>query len=218
MNLSFSRKGKLHYAILYLLFFIGLGLLWQWLFRIAFKVNYVQQCLDLGPSLFIFNALLAAIWSDFVDDADLISPNPPTFAAAWLFVAARISIAFANATRRAFFLREDAPPKWDRLREGITCNIVLYVVLGLICVWLLFAIPFLYFVFLVSASPVRLSLQARDAVVVSDPELVLGEEGTQKEDRASFSEKPVASAFALSSLMFLALKLIVNGISVFIPA
>jgi len=212
MNLGFYKKGKLHYSILYLLFFIGLGVLWQWLFRIAFHENYVRRCLEFGPSALIFNALITAIWSDFDNDTDLVSANPLIFVGAWLFVGARISISFANASRRIFSVREEPPAKW----EYISCRIVFYVLLVLIYIWLLCAMPFLYFVFLLSASPVRLSLAVKDAGTSYDPELVLQEVGSEKEQHASFSEKPVASAFALGSLMTLALSLLVHVISLFI--
>ncbi len=218
MNLAFYRKGKLHYSILYLLAFIGLGLLWQYVFRIAFHQNYVRLCLAFGPSVLIFNALITAIWSDFNDDTDLVSANPTVFVGAWLFVGATISIAFANAARRPYFLGEDAPAKWDQVRENISHIIVFYILLVLVYVWLLCAMPFLYFVFLLSASPVRMALAVKGAGLTYHPELVLKENGTEKERHASFSEKPVTSAFALGSLMTLAISLIARMISLLLPS
>jgi len=209
MNLSFYKKGRLHYSILALLFLAMLLVLWQWVFRKALDQNYISWCLAFGSTVLILNALITAIWSGFNDDRGLISSNPLLFIASWSFVAAGISLSFYNAVRIPLTIGEDAPPKWYRMIESVLTSIVFLVVLVVLCAWLLYAVPFLYFVFLLSASPVRQSLRSKEAGPFTKyREAVLQEEGTQKREFFNFNEKPVASAFALGSLVIWAIKLV----------
>jgi hypothetical protein len=209
MNLAFSKKGRLRYSIISLFLLIIILYFWQWLFQKRFNQNYILLCFDYGPSLLIFNAIITSIWSEFNEDRDLISANPLEFLASWLYVMSRIFTAFANSSRRPLLKDEYDQPKWDGLRDSISNFMVMIVVAILAIIWVFAAIPFIYFVFLISASPVRMALWQKDAVFTKHPEIGFKNRVTGNIEPINFIKKPVASAFALSSLVMLTIKLLI---------
>jgi hypothetical protein len=75
---------------------------------------------------------------------------------------------------------------------------------------MLYAVPFLYFVFLLSASPVRQSLELKEGGPFTKCRgTVLVEEGTDRTEYFDFNDKPVPSAFALGALLMWGIKLVV---------
>jgi hypothetical protein len=121
-------------------------------------------------------------------------------------------IPFINSTRGpVVLLRREAPPRWWLLLESLLAIPISFFVAILVFAWLLVAVPFLYFVFLVSASPVRQSLRARDAVATRHGETVLQSRADGTIEHITFDEKPVACAFALSALAVWMARLALSG-------
>ena len=219
MDLAFYKKGELHYSIGFFLLFILILALWQWMFAKTLNVNYLSKCIKLGPLVLIFNAIIAAIWSGFNHDRGLISANPKGFIQAWFAAGARIALAFSNVTRRPQYIFEEGPPKLDIKRENLFCNIVFTIVAIIIIPWIIIVSPFLYFVFFISASPVRLALRIKDAKHTRHGPVMLKSNKSNKDEEAkdneyiTFDENPVASAFALSSLILLVARTIMDKFS-----
>jgi hypothetical protein len=213
MSVRFAETGRLPFSVLVVLLLMVSLASWQWVFHKMLDKNYLLTCLDFGPTVLIFNALITAIWDGFNKNRNLISPNPLLFISAWLATAAGICLSFSNATRIPSLAKgDDVSSQWELGMEGIFSAFIFLVVLVVLFAWLLFAMPFLYFVFLFAASPIRQSLRSIDAGSFTKyPILSILNKATLKTEYFSLNEKPVASAFAISSFCILVMKMSVTA-------
>jgi hypothetical protein len=198
-----SPVRKLVYALMTLLALGALFIVWESIFRATMQRSYLFWCLEYGPTVLILNALVAALWREFNENDGLVSANPNSFLANWLYVIAGISLSFANATRQPIPSRSNVYQRVADATNSLLTLPMVAVVSAVTVAWALLALPFLYFLFLISAAPIRLAIGVRiSGDSTRHPELAL------TAYRFDLAAKPTAAAFALGSLVVWVFKLL----------
>lgn len=228
MNILSTKKARIITTILSLLFLVFLVIADYLFYQQFFRHNYFREIwIENGAFIAFSLTIITLVWGDLDKELpNLVSFHPALYLMDCFKLMTGISVAFLNSIPTFLNKKVISPSQLEKLisnsqleklnkvsiKYDYFVSMLIYLILMLVTfIWFLFISPTMYFITLLAGAPSRLAMLAKDNEKVTILNTVDSESGITKDSiLLTFVNKPVRLAQALTTGIFLIIKLVEN--------